>query len=259
MTRRPFNIAAMDYETIRHRKRRKLLFYSLPVMVVIVVVATKLVIYGAVAMIGDNQYKNANYSQAASTYRVNLLLNMIDPYLSDFAHGTAALQAGDLDSAEHSLTTALAEAPSPFVCFVRANLALVYERQADSLVKNNDDKNAVTKYSAAIETATGDNCTQPRSGASQQEADARQQAAQTEKRSTDKSNQAKQRNAGDKSGTPVRDQAQSKSSNEVPSDDQIKRLQESQEIAQRNRQNAITNNAETEGGQPNGSYREQNW
>jgi hypothetical protein len=252
MNARPFALEKLDVDAIRHKKRRKLLLYSLPLTLPVLSIGLILCAISGGAMLGLSMYNSQNFSGAAQTFGLTSLINMIEPYKSPFNTGTALLQNRSYKDAQGRLLQALALAPADKVCQVRVNLSLAYEAEADALRADKKLQEAIERYSRARETIVGDDCskdqkdsqnTQEKDGNNVKNEQAKQRGSAIQQRLESKSAEAKKEannesSDKDKSSSSGQD-GQSKPSGEKPSDDAVKKLQEQEgksERARRSRQ-----------------------
>jgi tetratricopeptide (TPR) repeat protein len=127
--------------------RRRLITWSIPVVVLALVVAVKLLVMGAAGQRAlDGFYANSADAvhQAADTMS---FVNVVERHKAPFARGDAWVLAGDLDRARAAFEEALALAPgdSPESCQIRVNLALTLEKLGDA-AKNAGDEAAARRF-----------------------------------------------------------------------------------------------------------------
>ncbi|HET6735398.1 hypothetical protein [Mycobacterium sp.] len=115
----------------RLKLRRRLLVFSAPVVLVVLIATVKMI---SVVVAGDSAVSNfADGDTAALRDDVSALsvLNVIEPEKAPFAAGTLAVREGRLEEADARFSEALARTDAAQSCPVRVNLELVRERQGD--------------------------------------------------------------------------------------------------------------------------------
>ncbi len=130
--------------------RRRLLVYSAPVVVIVLLFAVKLI---SAVLAGNAAVSHFAESDGAALERdagVLRIVNIIEPARAPFAAGTAAALQGRLDDADREFSLALARTDQRDSCSVRVNLALVRESQGDNAAATFDGAQpAVDHYLAA--------------------------------------------------------------------------------------------------------------
>jgi hypothetical protein len=130
----------------RSRLRRRLLVFSAPVAVLLVVVIVKAlsaVIAGDSAVSANAERDNGGLRRAVDTLMV---LNVIEPDKAYFAAGSLAVLDNRLDEADRQFSQSLERAES---CATRINLALVRETLGDRAAAVFDGRTAVGHYLGA--------------------------------------------------------------------------------------------------------------
>ncbi|BBZ01656.1 hypothetical protein MCHIJ_10930 [Mycolicibacterium chitae] len=133
--------------------RRRLLVYSAPVAVLVVLVVLKCV---SVVLAGNSAVSSFERRDAAALStdaRILSVLNVIEPARAHFAAGAQAVLEDRLEDAERSFADALAHTPATADCPVRVNLVLVQESRGDRAGWARDDRAATALYSQAREVA----------------------------------------------------------------------------------------------------------
>ena len=130
-----WRMLATDPETdearaARLRLRKRLILWSLPFVVLLALVATKLL---TMVSLGDqalSSYTAGNVTGTEDAARRLGLLNLIEAHKSPFARGDARVLAGDYEGARAAFEESLALAPpdSREACQIRVNLALSLEK-----------------------------------------------------------------------------------------------------------------------------------
>ncbi|GAA2548346.1 hypothetical protein [Mycolicibacterium diernhoferi] len=129
--------------------RRRLLVYSAPVVVIVLLFAVKLI---SAVLAGNAAVSHFAESDGAALERdagVLGIVNIIEPARAPFAAGTAAALQGRLDDADREFSQALARTDQRDSCSVRVNLAVVREAQGDNAAATFDAQPAVDHYLAA--------------------------------------------------------------------------------------------------------------
>ncbi|CRZ17349.1 hypothetical protein [Mycolicibacterium neworleansense] len=138
--------------------RRRLLVYSAPVALVLVIAIVKLL---SVVVIGNSV--GASFTERdteAMADQVSRLqtLNIVEPGKADFAAGALAVLEDRLTDAERHFAAAVARLDSDESCSARVNLELVRETLGDRAIAAGDSRLALTHYLAArdvVERAPG--------------------------------------------------------------------------------------------------------
>jgi len=114
----------------RRRLRRRLVIWSLPVIVLMLLVALKL--FATVALGEDalRSYTQGNITGTQDAADRLQVVNVIEPHKAPFALGDARVMTGDFDGARGAFEQALALAPKDSVesCQIRVNLVLSLEK-----------------------------------------------------------------------------------------------------------------------------------
>lgn len=143
------------------RRRRRLLLWTSPLVVLGVVTGSKLLSMTAAAEVARTAVVLGNPEDALRASQTMLVANVVDPYKAPFAAGTATAAAATtpagLREAEALLREALALAEGTQTCAVRYNLALVLEAQGDA---TSDPAAAAALFDAAraVADAAPDAC-----------------------------------------------------------------------------------------------------
>ncbi|MHA7648477.1 hypothetical protein ACX9NE_02555 [Mycobacterium sp. ML4] len=140
----------MTLRPARLRVRRRLLIYSAPLILLVVLVAVKLV---SVVVAGDSAvsaFQRGDGSAVRDDAAVLGVANVIEPARAPFAAGAAAVLDGRLDEADANFTAALARSDAAGSCPVRVNLELVRETQGDRAAAAGDRSRADERYASAL-------------------------------------------------------------------------------------------------------------
>lgn len=145
----------MTLRPARLRLRRRLLIYSAPLVLFVVLVVAKLI---SVVVAGDSAasaFQRGDAGALRDDAGVLGVANVIEPAKAPFAAGAAAVLDGRLDEADRDFTAALARTATADSCTVRVNLELVRETQGDRAVASGDRSRADERYASAL-TVVGD-------------------------------------------------------------------------------------------------------
>ena len=118
----------------RRRLRRRLLLWSSPVVLVVLLVALKLLSLPVLAGLTQQAYGDREFERAAALTQPLGVLNVVEPWVHHFDRGTAWAQVGVLDVARGEFETALDLAPDDetISCVIRTDLVLTIEAQGDA-------------------------------------------------------------------------------------------------------------------------------
>jgi hypothetical protein len=113
-------------------RRRKLLLWSMILIVPLGVFSIGAALNAALAAATQASYASGDYDRAATWARSNVGLNPFDLYLPHFNLGTVYSEAELFEDAIPELQTSIDNAPdAAAACLPRANLALTWERLGD--------------------------------------------------------------------------------------------------------------------------------
>lgn len=266
---RPFDLAKLDFEKIRLRRRKRLLLFTSPLIIIACVVGIKWVSLSLFTTLSNDASKRGDYDSAISWLQPLTLANFIKPYIVYYNIGTAEFQKSDYDSAEKSFRRSLELRPGNDECSVRLNLSLTLEKQADLLVEADDIDNAIVKYDETkavvldsqtpceVDVTTG-LATMGATGDTEKSTDEQRQLLyEIYKRITEKSDQQKKQRNGDGDEDNNNDDGSNEQEDEnMPSDEQLEELEEQnkdqrQEESERSRQGGGSQSQGDSGGQNN--------
>lgn len=170
------------------RKRKLLLLWSLPVMLIAFLAALKLLSAVALNMAGTSAYEHANHNTAAERFHSLEFFNVVEPWKAHFNQGTAIYAGGDFWNAKEQLEVALdlvpksaqGEPPGKEECDVRTNLSLSLEGLGDEAMAAGDPAMGANYFTQA-QTALS-NCGESggNGGEEAQEAEERQEQSQSD-------------------------------------------------------------------------------
>lgn len=144
----------------------KLFWWTLPAVLVFVAAGVFLLLLWIWSLTAGQAYANAEHDQAVTSYHRQAQVSEVfpEPWKGPYNEGTATLGLGDYSGAGTLLETALervpvaptdangAKDPESNECFVRTNLSLAYEGQADDARANGDQDGAIGSYNLAMDT-----------------------------------------------------------------------------------------------------------
>jgi hypothetical protein len=133
----------------RLRLRRRLLVFSAPIALLIVVVIVKslsVVIAGESAVTAFTERDNAGLRRAVDSLTV---LNVIEPAKAYFAAGSLAVLDNRLEEADRQFSESLSRTQTGESCSVRVNLELVRETLGDRAAAVLDGRTAVAYFVGA--------------------------------------------------------------------------------------------------------------
>lgn len=168
------------------RKRKRLLLWSLPVMLIAFLAAVKLLSAVALNMAGSSAYSNASYNTAAERFESLEVFNVIEPWKAYFNQGTAIYAGGQFFQATQKLDVALdlvpkspqGEPPGEDECDVRTNYSLALEGMGDEAMAAGDPAMGADYYAQAQEMLSNCGESGGSGGEEAQEAEERQQESQ---------------------------------------------------------------------------------
>jgi tetratricopeptide (TPR) repeat protein len=162
-----------SYEEInRDRKRLRLILIlaSLPFLIVIGLFAGKAATMYINAQNTIDTFNDKSYSASANNAEKQKVTNFLEQWLAYYNSGTALSAEGEYEKAIPELNQALSyiQGSVPNECYVRANLALTYEKYADKLSAEGDTLNADKNYWSASDVVdkAPQECFPPNSGGS---------------------------------------------------------------------------------------------
>jgi hypothetical protein len=117
--------------TSRLRLRRRLLLFSAPVVIVVLIAIVKMISVVVAGNSAVSNFADGDVSALHDDVSVLNILNVIEPVKAPFALGALAVREGRLDEADARFSEALSRTDEAKSCPVRVNLELVRERQGD--------------------------------------------------------------------------------------------------------------------------------
>ena len=135
----------------RLARRRRMLLWSLPVILVALVVIGKALSVPIIANSAQGKYLASDFTGSQSSYHLLQTWNVAEQWKVHFNEGTAQLANTELDAAIATLFTAQSLAPAPPsdfsslpdgelppLCTVQVNLAIAHELKGDAVQKEAD-------------------------------------------------------------------------------------------------------------------------
>jgi hypothetical protein len=238
---RPFDLALLDTEGIRKRKRKRLLLWSLPCCIVLFVLTLWVGIVLGSSLLGKAAYERGNFTESARYYGQVRFLNVFEKYKMEYNYGTALLGDHKYTDAHTALAHALTlGVPKAEECQVRVNLVLAIAGEADVKVANKKYDEAILLYDQAKSVIDGRDCGLTSASSEHTSSETRQadeKLQEMRQQISDKQNSAKQQRNGD-TPTAKTDATQNAEDASTPSDQQLKNLQERQNaVNKRSREN----------------------
>ncbi len=212
-------------------KRRRMLMWSAPVLLIVLVLALKLLSLPVFAGQGASSFA-ANQGDGTIRAAHGMgTFNVVERYKAPFALGDGFALKGDFEQARVNFAKALDLAPPAESCKVRVNLVLSLEQLGDAKTKAGDPASARTYYDdgAAVVAAAPQGCFQPQ-GEGNQDGEGDKLKAASE-RLAQKQQQGEDPAQGD--GQPGESQAPTE--DQSPSQDKMDRLAKQGSDAQKER------------------------
>ncbi|MGO1973256.1 MAG: hypothetical protein ACTH2Q_09895 [Propionibacteriaceae bacterium] len=152
--------------------RRRLLLWSLPVLLLLLLFAGKSISMVAVNESGRDAYAAEDPGRAVDGFDRLHTLNLFQRWIAPFNSGTARTAAGDLAPARADLMLALERAPQPKKCLVAVNLAHTLEALGDAAQEAGRPEDArefwtqatdvLTEYACDTDSEAGDESSETR-------------------------------------------------------------------------------------------------
>jgi len=136
-----FDASKMQYETARHQKRRKLLLWSLPVVVLVFFVGLWFFLPTPLTYKAIGNYDRTHY-RTARDWLTPLTWTSPQQFVIAFNSGTVDTMLGSYTRAQAELTHALALAPTNKRCMVLQNLVYSLNAHANSLEQQANQEGA---------------------------------------------------------------------------------------------------------------------
>jgi tetratricopeptide (TPR) repeat protein len=140
-----------------------MLLFSLPVVIIALIIAVKLISLSAITTVALTLYDRSDFEGSADQSSRLLDQNVIEPYIPYFNRGDAKAADEDYTGAIDDFEKALELAPADRKCQVVVNLAHSWELLGDIYEQGGYHQGAVLLYQAAedVIAAAGDDCEAP--------------------------------------------------------------------------------------------------
>jgi hypothetical protein len=154
---RPTDPETPEARAARLRLRKRLALWSLPFVVLLALVATKLLTMVALGDEALRSYAAGNVTGTEDAATRLGFLNLIEPHKAPFARGDARVLAGDYDGARAAFEESLALAPadSRESCQIRVNLALSLEKLGQA-AQNANQADVAKRYFDRVQQVVND-------------------------------------------------------------------------------------------------------
>jgi hypothetical protein len=150
LSRQPFDMTKLDREAERRKKRKKLLLWSLPVVILAGLLALWLILPWPLTWQSIRQYNHKSYPSSRN-WLTPLTWTSPEPFVASFDSGTVDVQLRNYTRAEKELTRALQLAPKDKRCMVLQNLVYSLQHHADDLEVNGKTQQA-NEYNSQAKT-----------------------------------------------------------------------------------------------------------
>ena len=225
----PYDLEKLNPDKLRLKKRRILLKRFFVATIIIAVISLKLMSLTILTGGAISSLKANKPGQALQRLFPLNIFNIIETYKLYFNKGNALFIKGDYPSAESNYREAQKSAPEEFLCQITFNLILSIEAQADKAVEDKDFDKAVDRYEEIIAIVKNTKC-----GFTTSEKAAEEKMKKSAKESKEKSDKAKQDRNGEKEK--VKPNEQKEGNDPTPTEEQEKKLEESNENSRQKRQ-----------------------
>ncbi|GAB3624933.1 hypothetical protein GCM10027418_30190 [Mariniluteicoccus endophyticus] len=139
-------------------RRRRSAYVVAPVWLVLVLVAVLLLTKLADNAAGRESYVGHDPAGARQRFERTQRINVVEPWIAHFNHGTAAYQLRRYAEARTDFSTALASVPKTHDCMVRLNLVETIERMGDELAAARSFDAARVQYEEALRVLRAGSC-----------------------------------------------------------------------------------------------------
>ena len=129
--------------------RRKLLVFSAPVALLLIIAVLKLVAVGVAGQSAVSNFADRDAGAMAGDVAMLRVLNVVEPARVYYADGARAVLENRLEDADRQFSEALARTDLSQSCPVRVNLGLVRETLGDRAAGVFDSETAAARYLAA--------------------------------------------------------------------------------------------------------------
>jgi tetratricopeptide (TPR) repeat protein len=163
------------------RTRRRMILFSLPVVLLALFVAWKLLSMPVLAQRGIDAYDQGLFDRSVEASDSLMFLNVAEPWIPYFNRGTAHAAGQAYSDATDDLAKALERAPQERRCEVRVNLALAWEMQGDSYFEAGYFAGAIKLYETAkavIDAGADEGCFEQQPPEEEEQSEEQQPAPQ---------------------------------------------------------------------------------
>lgn len=129
--------------------RRRLLIYSAPVVVLMLILVVKMVSVVVTGNAAVQHFAKTDVAALSGDVDTLRILNIVEPAKAHYAAGTLAVLNNRLDEADREFETALQRTDHEESCAVRTNLVLVRQSRGDAAAAAFEAPAAVDHYIAA--------------------------------------------------------------------------------------------------------------
>lgn len=133
------------------RRRRRLMLIGIPVAILVLLLAAKLLSMTVIANRTVSSYAEGDYETSLNSAQQQKILNAVEQWKAPFNTGTVYLQLGLNPEARAELEAALPLANGVDECPIRSNLAIAIERVGDTAATDGDAVAAAAAYEQALE------------------------------------------------------------------------------------------------------------
>jgi hypothetical protein len=161
----PFAFSQIEYDTERKKKRRKLLFWSLPAVFIVLLVALYFLLPTPLTSEAIQNYNHKNYPYSR-IWLTPLTWASPQQFVIAFNSGTVDTQLGSYTLAQGELLRALQLATPAQRCMVLQNLVYSFDAHANLLFRQGQNQSAtdLTSEVATIKQANPKCFLQPKGG-----------------------------------------------------------------------------------------------
>ena len=260
MANKPFDLAKLDVEKIRHQKKRKLLIWSLPICIVVAILSLVLLIMTIGTKLSISKYDKKNYQSSQKTLSNLRYINLFDRYKTKYNYGTALLGNSRYKEAEAEFKEALLDVPLSFECQVRFNMVISVVAQAEQFYADKKYNEAILAYDRAKAVIDGKDCGIGKEDTSDGTKEANEKLNKKREEISNKQDRAKQEMNNDDPGDGNQGEGDEPSDNKPPQD-KLKELESQQddnikELSKRKRSSRDLQLYDKLEGQP---YNKRNW
>jgi tetratricopeptide (TPR) repeat protein len=137
------------------RRRRRLVLWSLPVVLLALAASVKLASLSLTAQDAITASETARFDESIEASDALMTLNWFEPWIAYYDRGTASARSQSFNDATDDLSTALELAPPERSCEVRVNLALAWEQLGDIYAEAGYLRGASLIYDTALAVIRG--------------------------------------------------------------------------------------------------------